>query len=53
MEAICKADFERRVKEYKAATEALEQAKKEKKSTSGINVSEVGFHDISILADPG
>ena len=46
MEAICKADFDIRVKAYKVAEEALEQAKKEKKSTSGIIVPEIGFHDI-------
>lgn len=46
MEAICKADFDLRVKAYKVAEEALEQAKKEKKSTSGIIVPEIGFHDI-------
>lgn len=46
MEAICKADFDIRVKAYKVAEEALEQAKKEKKSTGGIIVPEIGFHDI-------
>jgi hypothetical protein len=46
MEAICKADFDIRVKAYKVAEEALEQVKKEKKSTSGIIVPEIGFHDI-------
>jgi hypothetical protein len=46
MEAICKADFERRVKANKAAMGALEQAKKDKKPTSGIIVPEVGFNDI-------
>ncbi|MFZ4856786.1 MAG: hypothetical protein ACOYL3_10355 [Desulfuromonadaceae bacterium] len=46
MEAICKADFDLRVKAYKIADEAMTQAKKEKKSTSGIIVPEIGFHDI-------
>jgi len=46
MEAICKADFERRVKANKAAMGDLEQAKKDKKPTSGIIVPEVGFKDI-------
>jgi len=46
MEAICKADFERRVKANKAAMGALEQAKKDRKPTSGIIVPEVGFNDM-------
>lgn len=46
MEAICKADFDIRVKAFKVAEEALEQAKKEKKSTSGMIIPENGFHDI-------
>lgn len=46
MEAICKADFERRVKANKAAIGTLEQAKKDKKPTSGIIVPEVGFNEI-------
>jgi hypothetical protein len=46
MEAICKADFESRVKVHKGAEAALNKAKKGKISTSGIIVSEVGFYDI-------
>lgn len=46
MEAICKEDFDRRVKSHKDAEKVLEQAKKEGKSTSKINVPEIGFHEI-------
>lgn len=46
MEAICKADFEKRVNLYNDAIAALEQAKNAKKATSGIIVPDVGFHDI-------
>ena len=46
MEAVCKADFDKRTKAHNDAEKALEQAKKEGKSTSGIAVPEVGYHDI-------
>jgi hypothetical protein len=46
MEAVCKADFDKRTKTHNDAEKALEQAKKEGKSTSGIAVPEVGYHDI-------
>jgi hypothetical protein len=46
MEAICKADYEKRTKAYETAMVALKQDEKEKKSTSRIIVPEVGFHDI-------
>ncbi len=46
MEAICKADFDRKVISYNDAIASLEQAKKAKKATSGIIVPDVGFHDI-------
>lgn len=46
MEAVCKADFDKRIKAHKNAVKTLEQAKKEGKPTSGIVVPEVGYHDI-------
>lgn len=46
MEAICKADFDKRVKAHNDAANALKQAEKEGKSTRGIIVPEIGFHDI-------
>ncbi|MDD2898362.1 MAG: hypothetical protein PHI31_06580 [Desulfuromonadaceae bacterium] len=46
MEAVCKADFERRVNSYKDAVAVLNQAKKAKKTTCRIIVPDVGFHDI-------
>ena len=46
MEAICKPDFEKRVKANKAAEKAIEQAKKEGKPTSGIIIPDIAFHDI-------
>ena len=46
MEAICKADFDKRAKAHKVAEEALEQPKKDKKPIGGMVVPEIGFHDI-------
>ena len=46
MEAICKPDFEKRVKANKAAVKAIENAKKEGKPTSGIIIPDIAFHDI-------
>jgi hypothetical protein len=46
MNAICKADFIKREKAHSEAEKAMEKAKKEGKSTSGIIVPEFGFHDI-------
>jgi hypothetical protein len=46
MEAICKADFDKRVKAFNEAEKLLEQAKKEGKPTSGIIVPSIGYHDI-------
>lgn len=46
MEAICKADYDKRVKAYKVVAEALEKAKKERKPIGDIILPEIGFHDI-------
>lgn len=46
MVAICKPDFDRRVKANKDAEKALEKAKQEKKSTKEIIVPAIGFHEV-------
>ena len=46
MEAICKADFDRRMKAHNDAVNELEKAKKEKKPTTEIIIPEIVFHDI-------
>lgn len=46
MDAICKADFDQRMKARQDAEEVLEQAKKEKKPTDGIVIPKVGYFDI-------
>ncbi len=46
MNAICKADFEKREKTHNAAVKAVEDAKKKGLSTNGIIVPEIGYHDI-------
>jgi hypothetical protein len=46
MEAICQADFEKRVRAREEAEQAFEQAKKNGKPTDGIIVPSIGFFDI-------
>jgi len=46
MDAICKADFEKREKAHNAAVKAVEDAKKKGLSTNGIIIPEIGYHDI-------
>lgn len=46
MEAICKADFDRRVKANKIAELLAEHDKKAGKPTNRIVIPEIGFHDI-------
>lgn len=47
MEAICKTDFDRRVKSYEDAYVALAKTKREKKATNGIIIiPDVGYYDI-------
>ena len=45
MEAICKADYDKRIKARWHAENLLEQAKKNGKPTEGITLPIVGFHD--------
>jgi hypothetical protein len=45
MEAICKADFEKRVTAHEEMKKLRDKAEKEKKSTAGIIVPKVGFYD--------
>ena len=46
MEAICKADYDRRVDAHKEATRLIEQARKNGKSTDGMTIPPIEFHDI-------
>lgn len=46
MEAICKADFDNRVKAHSDAERILKEAKDKGKTISGIIVPEIGFYDI-------
>jgi hypothetical protein len=46
MEAICKADFDIRVKEHSDSVKEVEDAKKKGHATNGIIVPEIGYHDI-------
>jgi hypothetical protein len=46
MEAICKADFEKRVKANKEADKLRKKTEKDKKSTASIIVPEGGYHDL-------
>ena len=45
MEAICKADYDRRVRVREEAEQTFEQAKKNGKPTDGIVVPRVGYFD--------
>ena len=46
MEAICKVDFDKRVRAREGAEQAFEQAKKNGKPTEGIVIPKVGFFDL-------
>ena len=46
MDAICKADYDKRVTANKEATEALEKAKQSKQATKEISIPAIGFHEI-------
>ncbi len=46
MEAICKADFDKRVRVREEAEQAIELAKKNGKPTEGTVVPKVGFFDL-------
>lgn len=46
MEAICKPDFMNRVKAYEDAEKLRKKAVEDKKSTAGLIVPAVGYHDL-------
>lgn len=45
MEAICKADYEMRVRIHDEAMKAIENARKNGKSTDGMTAPPIGFYD--------
>lgn len=46
MDAICKADFDKREKAHNDAVKTVEEAKEKRLSTKGIIVPEIGYYDI-------